>query len=597
MIKKMREDNAKKNAPMASDEERTTEAPGLRVGQTAWKWPLIWPYDSDMFKVKEDIEAVQSQSPVSTMSMLLNNGMPEVPEVEEEVEDKNKFNALAYWGEEKAGVTTDLDENTIENLRNHYGFYLRDGMAVLEFGAAENSYLPKDLKLSSHVGVSASKTLMENNPDLTDSIVVDLNNVIEESVIDSEDVRKLGANSFDAIIMSNTIDFLTSPREVYRSAWTLLKPGGIMMVSFSTKDAYVDKFERAQTKMWRDMNDDQHMWIAGSFFQFSAGEGWEFLKGFDISPEGSRMEDKKGPLDGIFNKKKPNSMFVVQATKAYEDDSIDEKDPEKSFKSKMWMMPVLESRDKSLVAPRLARAFFEAPVEEKQLMGDELDKTLPKVYESLVKMDQFAFTFNMQAQLATDLVSDPSFNANDDQIIALKMGLGLRTPSEEFWVPVGTLTANMDAEDKVNLLAHIVPRCGSGNPEQEAALISFVSGLEPTFSAIRSKCPGMSAGDVELLGSELLAAEVLKPGRSTREEFALWLGALTEEEQKSYLEKRKSFKITATEELKEFQAARKAEEERIEAKRKEMRDQVMKAREERSMAFNPETGKMEAINK
>jgi len=49
--------------------------------------------------------------------------------------------------------------------------------------------------------------------------------------------------------------------------------------------------------------------------------------------------------------------------------------------------------------------------------------------------------------------------------------------------------------------------------------------------------------------------------------------------------------------LKEFQAARKAEEERIEAKRKEMRDQVMKAREERSMAFNPETGKMEAINK
>ena len=89
-------------------------------------------------------------------------------------------------------------------------------MAVLEFGAAENSYLPKDLKLSSHVGVSASKTLMENNPDLTDSIVVDLNNVIEESVIDSEDVRKLGANSFDAIIMSNTIDFLTSPREVYR---------------------------------------------------------------------------------------------------------------------------------------------------------------------------------------------------------------------------------------------------------------------------------------------------------------------------------------------------------------------------------------------
>jgi hypothetical protein len=47
---------------------------------------------------------------------------------------------------------------------------------------------------------------------------------------------------------------------------------------------------------------------------------------------------------------------------------------------------------------------------------------LPKVYEALIKMDQFAFTFSMQAQLATDLITNPDFDANEDQLIALKQG-------------------------------------------------------------------------------------------------------------------------------------------------------------------------------
>jgi hypothetical protein len=48
--------------------------------------------------------------------------------------------------------------------------------------------------------------------------------------------------------------------------------------------------------------------------------------------------------------------------------------------------------------------------------------SLPKIYESLIKMDQFAFTFNMQAQLAADLVGDPDFTGSDIQINNMKMG-------------------------------------------------------------------------------------------------------------------------------------------------------------------------------
>lgn len=364
-----------------------------------------------------------------------------------------------------------------------------------------------------------------------------------------------------------------------------------MIVSFSNKDAYTDEFGGAMTKMWRDYNDDQHMWVCGSFFQFSAGDGWTNLRGFDISPEDAKDIDNNGLLSKFTDKGKNNNIFVVQADRERELDSIDPDDPEKYFKSKMWMLPTMEDRDKILVSPRLKRTF-------KQQGDDALGERvqyLPKIYESLIKMDQFAFTFNMQAQLAVDLVSDPDFNGNDEQIVALKQGLGLRAPSEDFWGPIGTLTAGMNPEEKINLLAHLVPRFGSGNADQEECLQTFVSGLKPTFAFIRSKCSSMSEAEVQLLGTELLAAEVLKPGRSSRDEFAAWLAELSETELKAVLAARIKTKEDAQIELTEYREAIERQKEEKEAKQKLMEEQVKTARENRSMAFNPKTGKFEAI--
>lgn len=593
MIRKMREEKEKKKMPMASADERRGEAEGLRVGTGAWKWPPVWPYTENDFTPKEDIpEEKNTSNPMAQMNMLAGN-LPEVADIEEE--EVKTLDVLNYWGEEKASEKTEIDASAVDKLKAHYAYYLEDGMTVLELGAAEESYLPDDLKLSRHVGVGANQVQMNNNAALTESLVVDLNTVVEEQGVDSDELKALGAGTFDAILMANTVDFLTQPREVFRSAWSLLKPGGIMLVPFTNREAYKAKFERAQTKMWRDMTDDQHMWICGSFFQFSASDGWENLKGFDISPAGAKTVDD-GILSNLSGKKEMN-MFVVQATKAYLTDEIDPENPEKSFASNMWLLPTLEERDKQLLAPRLARvyeAMASSGEPETEALVENV-KTLPKVYESLVKMDQFSFPFGLQAQLATDLISDKDFNGNDEQITALKMGLGLRTPSPEFWALVGSRTSAMVPEDKVNLLAHIVPCFGSNDPEQEAALEAFVSGLEPTFAAVKEICPSMSVADVQLVGTELLAAEILHPGRSTKEEFAKWVSSFTESELVEMVAKRKSYKENALAEMKKFQEDRTAEEERIEGERKRMIEQIKKAREERTMVFNMETGKMEEM--
>jgi len=104
---------------------------------------------------------------------------------------------------------------------SHYSFYLEDGMSILELGAAENSYLPPNLKPNKHIGVGAISSQMESNPSITKSYVIDLNTVIEDEGIDSvvfneEVIGSDGGGQFDAILMANTIDFLNSPREVFK---------------------------------------------------------------------------------------------------------------------------------------------------------------------------------------------------------------------------------------------------------------------------------------------------------------------------------------------------------------------------------------------
>lgn len=603
----MREKNDGKNMPMASRSEAKSEAPGLRVGEQAWKWPPVWPYDANFFKRTVEIEAMgkNSQSPLSQMMGGASMGADDsstkgdVNAVGIAGGEDQLFDSLEFW-EEKREVRTELDERVAEKITNHYSFYLRNGMSVLELGAATNSYLPPDLKLQKHVGVGAVQSQLDVNPSLTDSMVLDLNKVTDGVGIDSQQFGVLCNEEFDAVIMANTIDFLNHPREVFKSSWQALKPGGIMMVPFLAKDAYTDKFDEAFTKQWRDMTDDQHMWVCGSFFQFSAGEGWEGLTGFDISPDGARKEGEGNILSKLQQSDesdKPCSAFVVQAKKKVMAERVKDADSILEFiKSRLWMMPTLEDRDKKLVAPRLARAYDILHTEEdKERMMQHFD-SLPKVYASLVKMDSFAFTFSMQAQLAADLMGDPDFEGNDLQINNMKMGLGLRKPSKDFWAPVGKLTAAMTPEDKVNLLAHIVPRFGSVNIAQEEALGAFVTGLEPTFALVRTKCPSMKEADVQLLGTELLASEVLAQ-RSTREEFAIWFGALSQAELELILAKRKSFKEEAAQELADFQETRKAEEKRIEERRKKIREQIELARENRCVFFNARTGKMEELEK
>ena len=127
--------------------------------------------------------------------------------------------------------------------------------------------------------------------------------------------------------------------------------------------------------------------------------------------------------------------------------------------------------------------------------------------------------------------------------------------------------------------------------------MAYASGLKPTFEIVRSKCPDLSEPDVQLLGTELLNAEVLIPGRSTREEFAAWLGAMTADEMMRILAVRKGLNEESSSQLDAYKVQLKEEEEKRAEIRKKYDEQVKEARKNRSIVLNPATGKFQEVRK
>jgi hypothetical protein len=118
MIRKMREEKQKAKIPMATDGEMQGQAPGLRVGGKAWKWPPVWPYDQDFFTPTEDLKKPDSAaSQLSDMAGMLS-GVAQVPTpAETEVSEEDRLDLVKYWKDDKADVRTELDEEAIEKLK------------------------------------------------------------------------------------------------------------------------------------------------------------------------------------------------------------------------------------------------------------------------------------------------------------------------------------------------------------------------------------------------------------------------------------------------------------------------------------------------
>ncbi|CAM9495618.1 unnamed protein product [Scytosiphon promiscuus] len=415
----------------------------IKVTPNAWKWPALWPYTPDYFDRPD------------------------------ESEDEKAFQA----------PRTDpcLEGSAREALVSHYARFLTSDTTVLEIGASVDSYLPEDLSFEKVIGVGMNAEEMKKNPRLTDSLVQNLNNKPELPYPD---------DSFDFVLIPNSMEFFTDPRLVMREAYRVLRPEGLCMIPFTSQGAYKE-YEKKQIKMWKTMNDAQHMWIIGSFFKFSADAGWDDLKGYDMSAGESNVLSKF--VGGA------NEIFVVQAKTDQEREAV-----------------------LNLVDP------------------------LVSVYDVLTELPPGVLFAPYKAILAEALA--PSWSGTEEQRATLREGLGLTPPGDDVWAPLGEATKFLHPEDRVRLLVDFV-KAFAGGEEQRQALLEVKDVLSPVSEILNEKRPMWSKPDTELMVTDLIVTDFLTDTKEGRAGFLDWLRGVDSLQLEVWAEERKTFKARAKAEL------------------------------------------------
>lgn len=170
---------------------------------------------------------------------------------------------------------------------------------VLDLCSSWTSHLPLNMypAVSSTTGSSDVKYVvaglgmnqqeLDSNPQLTQRVVEDLNK--------GHPKLPWTDNSFDAVLLQLSIDYLTKPTEVLKEAARVLRPGGEVMISFSNR-LFFDK----AVAIWTGKSDIEHIETVGNYLHFSSDDWQEPFLALDLSPSASKGD----PLFAVVARKR-----------------------------------------------------------------------------------------------------------------------------------------------------------------------------------------------------------------------------------------------------------------------------------------------------
>ena len=117
-----------------------------------------------------------------------------------------------------------LDATCREELSGLYGGLLQSGMRVLDLMASHDSHLPPGAFDVAGIGLNGEE--LAANPRLAERVVQDLNACPQ---LPWPDAR------FDAALCTVSIEYLTQPRAIMAELRRVLRPGGLVAVTFSDR--------------------------------------------------------------------------------------------------------------------------------------------------------------------------------------------------------------------------------------------------------------------------------------------------------------------------------------------------------------------------
>jgi len=168
-----------------------------------------------------------------------------------------------------------IDDHAIAAIKQFFRDTLPTDGVILDLMSSWRSHWPRALSKQQLVGLGMNAEEMSENPDLDDFVIHDLN---ANPQLPFEDA------TFDAVVVTVSIQYMTRPVDVFREVNRILKPSGLFAVIFSNR-----MFPTKAVAIWRSLNDRQHAELIAAYFQ-QAGN-FTAIEAQDRTPQVSDYTD------------------------------------------------------------------------------------------------------------------------------------------------------------------------------------------------------------------------------------------------------------------------------------------------------------------
>lgn len=150
-------------------------------------------------------------------------------------------------------LTQHLDARCRADIAHLYGRLLRPGMKVLDLMSSGDSHLPAEIGGLRVSGLGMNAAELEANPRLAERRVRDLNTTTDLPWPDG---------SFDCVLCTASIEYLVRPVQVLDEARRVLRPGGVLAISFSDR-----WFPTKAIRVWSEIHPFERMGLVLSLLR------------------------------------------------------------------------------------------------------------------------------------------------------------------------------------------------------------------------------------------------------------------------------------------------------------------------------------------
>ena len=171
-----------------------------------------------------------------------------------------------------------IDDGAIAELGRVFRELIPAESDVLDLMSSWRSHWPGGHPKKRMVGLGLNGVEMRDNPDLDEHIVHDVN---QAPILPFPD------DTFDAVLITVSVQYLTRPVETFRQINRVLKTGGQLIVTFSNR-----MFPTKAVRLWRHSSDAEHLRIVAAYMNYAGNFQ-------DISGEWVNQEQSP-PGDPVF---------------------------------------------------------------------------------------------------------------------------------------------------------------------------------------------------------------------------------------------------------------------------------------------------------